>query len=96
MRCHPRTAEADAVAMIVNGFFDFFVKELPMEYAIELNRLGQNGDGRRSKGRLPRLQRRNSARTTAAREQLQKRISVELDFSRTILKRQGGSAYIVL
>jgi Fe-S cluster assembly protein SufB len=32
-------AEADAVAMIVNGFFDFFVKELPMEYAVELNRL---------------------------------------------------------
>jgi Fe-S cluster assembly protein SufB len=32
-------SEADAVAMIVNGFFDFFVKELPMEYAIELNRL---------------------------------------------------------
>jgi len=31
--------EADATAMIVNGFFDFFVKELPMEYAIELNRL---------------------------------------------------------
>jgi Fe-S cluster assembly protein SufB len=32
-------SEADAVAMIVNGFFEFFVKELPMEYAIELNRL---------------------------------------------------------
>src|SRR5580698_5041250 len=32
-------AEADATAMIVNGFFDFFVKELPMEYAVELNRL---------------------------------------------------------
>ena len=32
-------SEADAVAMIVNGFFDFFVKELPMEYAVELNRL---------------------------------------------------------
>jgi Fe-S cluster assembly protein SufB len=32
-------SEADATAMIVNGFFDFFVKELPMEYAIELNRL---------------------------------------------------------
>ena len=32
-------AEADATALIVNGFFDFFVKELPMEYAIELNRL---------------------------------------------------------
>ncbi|MDQ2871607.1 MAG: Fe-S cluster assembly protein SufB [Candidatus Eremiobacteraeota bacterium] len=32
-------SEADATAMIVNGFFDFFVKELPMEYALELNRL---------------------------------------------------------
>jgi Fe-S cluster assembly protein SufB len=32
-------SEAEATAMIVNGFFDFFVKELPMEYAVELNRL---------------------------------------------------------
>jgi Fe-S cluster assembly protein SufB len=32
-------SEADARALIVNGFFDFFVKELPMEYAVELNRL---------------------------------------------------------
>ncbi|MEO6834445.1 MAG: Fe-S cluster assembly protein SufB [Candidatus Tumulicola sp.] len=32
-------SEVDATAMIVNGFFDFFVKELPMEYAVELNRL---------------------------------------------------------
>jgi len=32
-------SEADATAMIVNGFFDFFIKELPMEYAVELNRL---------------------------------------------------------
>ena len=32
-------SEADATAMIVTGFFDFFVKELPMEYAVELNRL---------------------------------------------------------
>jgi Fe-S cluster assembly protein SufB len=32
-------SEADATAMIVNGFFDFFVKELPMEYAVEMNRL---------------------------------------------------------
>src|SRR5487761_2578815 len=31
--------EADATAMIVNGFFDFNDKELPMEYAVELNRL---------------------------------------------------------
>lgn len=30
---------AQAQAMIVNGFIDCFVKELPMEYAIEINRL---------------------------------------------------------
>ena len=29
----------EAQAMIVNGFIDCFVKELPMEYAIEINRL---------------------------------------------------------
>jgi Fe-S cluster assembly protein SufB len=32
-------SEEDASKMIVNGFIDPFVKELPMEYAIELNRL---------------------------------------------------------
>jgi len=31
--------ESDAVTLIVNGFFEAFVKELPMEYAVELNRL---------------------------------------------------------
>lgn len=31
--------EAAARAMIVNGFIDTFVKELPMEYAVEINRL---------------------------------------------------------
>ena len=31
--------EAEAVTLIVNGFFEAFVKELPMEYAVELNRL---------------------------------------------------------
>ncbi len=31
--------ESDATALIVNGFFEPFVKELPMEYAVELNRL---------------------------------------------------------
>jgi Fe-S cluster assembly protein SufB len=31
--------EATARAMIVNGFIDAFVKELPMEYAVEINRL---------------------------------------------------------
>ncbi|MFN2568418.1 MAG: Fe-S cluster assembly protein SufB [Candidatus Dormibacteria bacterium] len=32
-------SENDATALIVNGFFEPFVKELPMEYAVELNRL---------------------------------------------------------
>ncbi|HEX9890983.1 MAG TPA: Fe-S cluster assembly protein SufB, partial [Actinomycetota bacterium] len=31
--------EADAMAMIVNGFIEPITKELPMEYAVELNRL---------------------------------------------------------
>jgi Fe-S cluster assembly protein SufB len=33
--------EAEAKAMIVNGFFEPFTKELPLEYAVELNRLIQ-------------------------------------------------------
>ncbi|MCH7717846.1 MAG: Fe-S cluster assembly protein SufB [Chloroflexi bacterium] len=32
-------SEADAAKMIVNGFVEPIVKELPMEYAVELNRL---------------------------------------------------------
>jgi Fe-S cluster assembly protein SufB len=32
-------SESDATTLIVNGFFEPFVKELPMEYAVELNRL---------------------------------------------------------
>jgi Fe-S cluster assembly protein SufB len=32
-------SSAAAKAMIVNGFIDAFVKELPMEYAVEINRL---------------------------------------------------------
>lgn len=32
-------SEAQARAMIVNGFIDAFVQELPMEYAVEINRL---------------------------------------------------------
>jgi Fe-S cluster assembly protein SufB len=32
----------EASAMIVNGFIDVFVKELPMEYAVEINRLIQH------------------------------------------------------
>jgi Fe-S cluster assembly protein SufB len=31
--------EVDATKMIVNGFVEPIVKELPMEYAVELNRL---------------------------------------------------------
>lgn len=31
--------QAQAAALIVNGFVDCFVKELPMEYAVEINRL---------------------------------------------------------
>jgi len=31
--------DQQATALIVNGFFEPFVKELPMEYAVELNRL---------------------------------------------------------
>ncbi len=33
--------ESDAMSLIVNGFFEAFAKELPLEYAIELNRLIQ-------------------------------------------------------
>ena len=32
-------SEEDAVSMIVNGFFEPFTRELPMEYAVELNQL---------------------------------------------------------
>ena len=34
-------SEEEAMLMIVNGFIEPFVKELPMEYAVELNRLIQ-------------------------------------------------------
>ncbi len=33
--------ESEAVTMIVNGFFETFTKELPLEYAVEFNRLIQ-------------------------------------------------------
>lgn len=33
--------QAEATTMIVNGFFEPFTKELPLEYAVELNRLIQ-------------------------------------------------------
>jgi Fe-S cluster assembly protein SufB len=32
-------SEQEALAMIVNGFFEPFTRELPMEYAVELNKL---------------------------------------------------------
>ncbi|MCH8323998.1 MAG: SufD family Fe-S cluster assembly protein, partial [Thaumarchaeota archaeon] len=31
--------EEEALSLIVNGFMEPFTKELPMEYAVELNRL---------------------------------------------------------
>jgi Fe-S cluster assembly protein SufB len=34
-------SEKDALAMVVLGFIDSFTRELPMEYAVELNRLIQ-------------------------------------------------------
>ena len=34
-------SESEASTMIVNGFIEPLVKELPMEYAVELNRLIQ-------------------------------------------------------
>ena len=34
-------SEAEATAMIVSGFVEPIVKELPMEYAVEMNRLIQ-------------------------------------------------------
>ena len=32
-------SEQESLAMIVNGFFEPFTRELPMEYAVELNHL---------------------------------------------------------
>ena len=40
-------SEADATAMIVNGFFDFFVKELADGVRGRAQPSGQDGDGRR-------------------------------------------------
>ena len=34
-----RLSEAEATAMVVNGFIEPITRELPMEYAVELNRL---------------------------------------------------------
>ena len=34
-------SESEATAMIVNGFVEPITKELPLEYAVELNRLIQ-------------------------------------------------------
>jgi Fe-S cluster assembly protein SufB len=32
-------SEEEALTLVVNGFMEPFTKELPMEYAVELNRL---------------------------------------------------------
>jgi Fe-S cluster assembly protein SufB len=32
-------SESDALSLIVGGFMEPFTKELPMEYAVELNRM---------------------------------------------------------
>jgi Fe-S cluster assembly protein SufB len=32
-------SESDALSLIIGGFMEPFTKELPMEYAVELNRL---------------------------------------------------------
>ena len=32
-------SEEEAMGLIVNGFFEPFTRELPMEYAVELNKL---------------------------------------------------------
>ena len=37
----PGLTEQEAMAMIVNGFIEPFVKELPLEYSVELTRLVQ-------------------------------------------------------
>ena len=41
--------EDEARMLIVNGFFEPFVKELPMEYAVEMNRLTHLADVTESK-----------------------------------------------
>ena len=38
--------EAEASRMIVSGFIEPLIKELPMEYAVEMNRLDRAADGR--------------------------------------------------
>ena len=42
-------SESDALSLIVGGFMEPFTKELPMEYAVELNRLVKARDGRFSR-----------------------------------------------
>ena len=54
--------EDEAMAMIVRGFIEPIAKELPMEYALELNRLIETADGRRR-----RLMRRRYAGTQRRR-----------------------------
>ena len=42
-------SEDEAMAMVVRGFVEPIAKELPMEYALELNRLIEAADGRRGR-----------------------------------------------
>ena len=71
-------AEDEAMAMIVRGFIEPIARELPMEYALELNRLIELADGGqrwltsaharvRSHGRSPGIRRRFRSRATASR-----------------------------
>ena len=39
MKASLPTTEPQAIAMVVSGFIEPIVKELPMEYAVEMNRL---------------------------------------------------------
>ena len=39
-------SEEEATTMVVSGFIEPLVKELPMEYAVEMNRLIQLANGR--------------------------------------------------
>ena len=42
----PRPVRGAGTAMVVSGFIEPMVKELPMEYAVEMNRLDPAADGR--------------------------------------------------
>ena len=52
--------------MIVNGFIEPLVKELPMEYAVEMNRLDSTTDG--GIGRLDRTRLTTPSRRPSVRQ----------------------------